>query len=209
MIKTRSFYQDKLNTDPRNEALKEQVKNLNNEAELLSEKLTQLSKVAINKKYYRTAKMRINQAIALQPGQQRQQILSQLQNREKKSDKKKKQTESRSNKIQQDALIQEVEESFKAGDFLKTKQLILTLDENEQKNAQLIALEQELQRSIDDTIEQLVSEANKHYINGEFYQTIDLWEQVLLYEPQNTLTIKNIRRAEEVIDKLRRLREKQ
>jgi len=51
MIKTRPFYQDKLNTDPRNKALKKQVENLNNEAKLLAEKLTRLSKEAINKKY--------------------------------------------------------------------------------------------------------------------------------------------------------------
>lgn len=209
MIKARPFYQDKLNTDPRNEALKNQVENLNNEAKLLSEKLTHLSKEAINKKHYRTAKMRINQAIALKPSQQRQQILSQLQSREKKSDKKKQQTQSRTDKIQQDILIQEIEKNFKAGDFLKAKQLTLKLDENEQKNAQLIQLEQELERSIDDTIEQLLSAANKNYTNGDFYQAIELWEQVLLYEPQNALAKKNIRRAEEVIGKLIRLREKQ
>ena len=102
----------------------------------------------------------------------------------------------------------EKEKSFKAGDYLVVKELILKLHENEQKNIQIIQLKQELDYSIDYKIEQLVSEANKNYTNGQFYQAIDLWEQVLIYDPQNTRAKKNIRRAEEVIDKLIRLREK-
>ena len=209
MIKTRPVYQKKLNTDPRSELLKKQVESLNNEAKLLAEKLTQLSKEAMEEKHYKTARTRINQAIALESNKQRQQILSQLQSREKKSYKKKKQTESRSHKIQQNTILEDIEKSFKAGDYLVVKELILKLDENEQKNIQIIQLKQELDYSIDYKIEQLVSEANKNYTNGQFYQAIELWEQVLIYDPQNTRAKKNIRRAEEVINKLIRLREKQ
>lgn len=208
-IKIRSVYQDKLNIDPRNEALKKQILDLNKESKVLSRKLTQLSKEAVNKQQYKTAKTLITQAIALEPSKKRRQTLSRLQSREEKSHKKKKQTQDRTRKVQQNTLLEDIEKSYDAGDLLKTKELISQLDKNEQNNIQLIQLKQNLDRSINDRIQQLVSEANKNYTDGQFLQAIELWEQVLIYDPLNTLANKNIQRAEKVIDKLTNLREKQ
>ncbi|MCK5648085.1 MAG: hypothetical protein KAI22_04325 [Gammaproteobacteria bacterium] len=209
LIKARPLYQQKVNTDPRNKALKIRVEDLHKESQLLSGKLTQRCKEAIDKKHYKTAKSLIHQAIALESTKKRQKILYQLQNREKKSSTKIQQTQDATRVVQQNTLLQDIEKSYNAGDLLKTKQLISMLDENEQNNIQLIELKQDLERSINYTIQQLVSEANKSYTDGQFHQAIELWEQVLMYNPQNTLAKKNIQRAEKVIDKLQKLREKQ
>jgi len=209
MIKTWPIYQEKLNTDPRNEVLKKQLDDLDKEAKILSQKLILLSQQAINKKHYKTAKIRINQAIALDPTQERQAILSQLKKVSEKSYSKKKKSQDISRKIQQNTLLQDIEKSYYAGDFLKTKQLISELDEDEQNDAQIIQLKQELQRSINYTVQQLSSKANTEYTNGQFHQAIELWEQVLIFDPENVMAKKNIIRAEKVIEKLSSIREKQ
>ncbi len=209
MIKTRPVYEEKLNTDPRNKSVKIQLDDLNKESKILAQNLTVLSQQAIKRKHYITAKTRINQAITLEPSEKRQEILSQLKSRAKKSYAKKKQTENRTHKIQQDTLTQEIKQSFADGDFLKTKQLMLKLDKNEENDLQLITLKQELDSSVNEKIRQLQYEANKNYTDGQFHQAINLWRQVLIYDPQNTLAEKNIQRAEKVIDKLNSIREKQ
>lgn len=209
LIKTQPLYQKKLNTDPRNKALSIRVENLRKESRLLSGKLTQRCREAIDKKHYKTAKYLINQAIALNSSKQRQKILYQLQNREEKSSSKKQQTQDATHVVQQNTLLQDIEKSYNAGNLLKTKQLISMLDESEQSNIQLIELKQKLERSINYTIQQLVAEANKSYTDGQFHHAIELWEQVLAYNPENTLAEKNIQRAEKVIEKLKNLREKQ
>ena len=209
MIKTWPIYQEKLNTDPRNEVLKKQLDDLNKEAKSLSQKLALLSQQAINKKHYKTAKIRINQAIALDPTQKHQAILSQLKKVSAKSYIKKKQSQDITRKIQQNTLLQDIEKSYYAGDLLKTRQLISELDEDEQNDSQIIQLKQELERSINYTTQRLAAKANTEYTNGQFHQAIKLWEQVLMYDPENVMAKKNIIRAEKVIEKLTSIREKQ
>ncbi len=209
MIKTWPIYQEKLNTDPRNEVLKKQLDDLNEEAKSLSQKLALLSQQAINKKHYKTAKIRINQAIALDPTQKHQAILTQLKNMSVKSYKKKKKSQNITRKIQQNTLLQDIEKSYYAGDLLKTRQLISELDEDEQNDSQIIQLKQELERSINYTTQRLAAKANTEYTNGQFHQAIKLWEQVLIYDPENVMAKKNIIRAEKVIEKLSSIREKQ
>ncbi len=213
MIQARPVYQTKLNADPRNDALKRQLDALNKEAKVLSQKLTLLSQQAINKKHFKTARLRINQAIALDPSAKRQEILSQLNKHSKKSYRKKtsrkKQSQDKAREIQHNSLLQEIESNYNAGNLIATKQLISKLDENELNDIKIIQLKQELDRSITYAIEQLTSEANKNYTDGQFHQAIERWEQVLMYDPENVMAKKNILRAEKVIDKLTRLREKQ
>lgn len=213
MIQARPVYQTKLNADPRNAALKRQLDALNKEAKILSQKLTVLSQQAITKKHFKTARLRINQAIALDPSAKRQEILSQLNKNSKKSYRKKKnrkkQSQDKAREIQHNSLLQEIETSYNAGNLIETKQLISKLDENELNDIKIIQLRQELERSINYAIEQLSSEANKNYTDGQFHQAIKRWEQVLMYDPENVMAKKNILRAEKVIDKLTRLREKQ
>lgn len=213
MIETLPIYENKLNTDPRNEFLKKQLKELNKEAGVLAKKQTILSQQALEEKHYITARTRITQAIALEPSKQREKILTQLKSRSNKSYHYKKQKKIKSQKElknkQYNTLLQDIEKSFSAGNFLKTRQLISQLDEIDQNNIQLIQLKQELDRSIHYTIKQLMSKANQNYTDGQFHQAISLWEQVLLYEPENVLAKKNRQRAEKVIEKLSHLREKQ
>ncbi len=222
LINTRQFYQEKLKIDPRNRALKLQLKNLNKESKVLSKKLALLSQQAINKRHYITARTRVNQAIALDPGKSRQRILSQFPIREKKSISSEKKSLSKEQEqimeapvsvqtleIQQNAFLEDIEKSYNDGDFAKTRRLIANLDENEQNTVQLIRLKQKLELSINYTIERLILKANKHYTDGQFHQAIELWLQILIYDPQNSLAKKNILRSEKVIDKLSDLREKQ
>ncbi|MCW8929778.1 MAG: hypothetical protein OQL19_06035 [Gammaproteobacteria bacterium] len=213
MIKTLPIYHEKLNTDPRNEVLYKQVEKLNQESSELSKKLTLLAEQAIARKHFKTARIRIQQAITLEPSKQRQLILSKLNSQSKKSylskQKKKKISQDKSHQTQQNSLLQEIEKSYNRGDFLKTRQLISELDDNGQNDIQLIQIKQELDRSISYTIKQLMSKANKNYTDGQFHQAIELWQQVLMYEPQNVIAKKNILRAEKVIEKLSSLREKQ
>ncbi len=213
MIEGRPLYEEKLNTDPRNDILKKQLEQLNKEASELAQKLTLLSQQAIQKKYYITAHTRITQAIALEPSTQREKILSQLKRQSRKSTQNKKQKkinrQKKLKKKQYSTLLQDIEKSYNAGDFLNTRQLISQVDEAKQQDTQLIQLKQELDRSINFTIKQLMSEANKNYTDGDFHQAIHLWEQILLYEPENILAKKNIQRAEKVIEKLLHLKEKQ
>ena len=213
MIDTLPVYHEKLNTDPRNESLQNQVSSLDKEAKILSQKLTEIAQQAIAQKHYKTAKIRINQAIALESNKERQGIATQLKGRsikynQKKKIKKKKSQE-KTRKEQQSVLLQEIEKSYNAGDFLKTRQLISMLDKNGQNDVQLIQIKQELDRSINYTVQQLMTKANKNYTDGEFQGAIDLWQQVLMYEPNNVIAKKNIRRSEKVIEKLSSLREKQ
>lgn len=209
MIKNLPIYEEKLNTDPRNKTLKKQLEQLHKEAGKLAQKLTIMAQNKADEKHYKTAKVRIKQAIALENNEQRQKILAQLKSRSKKSYTKQKKKRRKTRKKQQITLLQEIQSSYSAGDFLKTRRLILSLDDNERSNIQLMQLEQELDRSINYTIRQLLSDANKNYTNGEFHQAINLWQQVLIYDPEHVMAKKNIQRAEKVIDKLNSLRQKQ
>ncbi|MCK5662923.1 MAG: hypothetical protein KAI17_05520, partial [Thiotrichaceae bacterium] len=83
MIKIRPVYQKKQNTVPRNARVKKQFDDLNMESKILAQKVTVLSQQAIKRKHYITAKTRINQAIALESNEKRQEILSQLKSRAK------------------------------------------------------------------------------------------------------------------------------
>lgn len=209
MIETLPIYQSKLKTDPRSEELKRHVKKLTAEAMALAKELTDLSKQAIKDKHFITARSRINQAIALDPTAKRKKIAESLKRRAKKTQKKKKKAQKITQKKKQRSILLDIEKSFKAGDLLQTRELISRLDKEERNNSELLQLEQELDRSINYTIQSYFSEANKAYTDGEFNHAIDLWEQVLLYDPDNAIAIKNIKRANKVIDKLSTLREKQ
>lgn len=209
MIKTRPIYQIKLNADPRNEELKKLLDSLNAEAETLAQKLTLLAKQAVEKKHFKTARVRIVQAIELKPDKERNKILSSLKNREKITHKKKQQAQKRTRKKKQNSILIDIEKSFRAGELLKSRQLIYSLDEKERDNPELMQLEQELDRSINYTIQHYFSDANRLYTEGEFQQAIAIWQQVLQYDPENKTALKNIQRAEKVIEKLSTLREKQ
>ncbi|MCP3851578.1 MAG: hypothetical protein GY694_15240 [Gammaproteobacteria bacterium] len=213
MINTLPVYQKKLITDPRSEPLQQKLIQLEKEAKKLSQEMTLLSKKAIDKKHYKTAKARITQAIALDSNNERKKILAQLKGRSKKSYNRKKHQKKKSQEKmrteQQDNLLYNIEKSYNAGYFLKTRQLMSKLDDTSKSDPQLIQLKQELDRSIKHTVSQLMSEANAYYTEGEFNQAIERWEQVLMYEPENTIAQKNIHRSEKVIDKLSNLREKQ
>lgn len=224
LINTRPFYQDKLIIDPRNKTLKIQLEELNKESKILSRRLTVLAQQAINKKHYITARTRINQAIALDPDKSRQKMFSQLQKRVKKPSVKKNKRANKVQKrvqqpvinqileIQQNAFLEnlnKIEKSYNAGDFAKARRLIANLDESEQYDIQIIRLKLKLNRSISYTIKKLVPKANKYYTDGQFHQAIEIWLQILSYDPENSLAKKNIQRAEKVINKLSNLREKQ
>lgn len=213
MIEVLPLYGNKLKTDPRNIVLKKRLNQLNKEAKTLSQKMTIMSQQAIKKEHYKTARIRINLAIALESSKQRQKILSQLKKRSKNSylnDKKKKiKIQKLTQKKHYTSLLYDIEKSYNTGNFLQTKQLILQLDENDQKNIELVELMQELDRSIEQTIQTLMNEANRNYTNGQFQQAIILWERVLMYEPENVLAKKNMQRAVKAIEKLSKLREKQ
>lgn len=209
MIKVRPLYQARLKADPRNDELNDYVDELHKESEELAQKLTQLSKRAIERAHYKTARTRIDHAIALAPSKERKTILSILNDREKVSYNLKQQTQKRTHMEQQNTILLDIEKSFAAGDLIATKQLISELDEKERQNPELIQLEQQLDRTINYTIKRFFSKANKLYTDGQFQKAIELWEKVLLYEPQNALAKENIQRAEKVIDKLTTLREKQ
>lgn len=209
MIKTRPIYQTNLNTDPRNTELKTYVDSLNSESETLAQKLTLLSQQAIESKRFKTARIRIVQAIELKPSKERNKILASLKSREKVTHKKKQQAKKRTHKIKQNSILVDIEKSFRAGELLKAKQLIAHLDEKEKSNPELIQLEQELDSSINYKIQHYFSDANRLYTEGDFQQAIATWEQVLQYDPDNEIARKNIQRAEKVIEKLSTLREKQ
>ena len=209
MIKTRPIYQTKLNTDPRNEQLKAYVDSLYKESETLAQKITLQSKQAIKKKHFITALTLINQAIALSPNSEQKKILSSLKNYSKRSTKMKKQIQKISHKKQQNTLLMDIEKSFKSGNLLITKQLIARLDDQERQNPELIQLEQELDQTIRYTTQHLFADANKLYTDGHFEKAIERWQEILLYDPPNTLAKENIQRAEKVINKLTNLREKQ
>ncbi len=213
MIETLPVYHEKLKTDPRNESLQHQINSLDKEAKQLSQELTLLARQAIDKKHYKTAKIRIKQAITLESNKEREDIAAQLKGRSRQYYKKKKikkqKSQEKTRKEQQTILLQEIEKSYNTGDFLRTRQLISRLDENGQNDIQLIQIKQELNRSINYTVKKLMSKANKNYTDGEFQDAINLWQQVLMFEPDNLIAKKNIRRSEKVIEKLSSLREKQ
>lgn len=209
MIKTRPIYQTKLNTDPRNEQLKSYVDSLYKESETLAQQITLQSRQAIKKKHFITALTLINQAIALSPNSEQKKILSSLKSYSKRSTRKKKQIQKISHKKQQSTLLMDIEKSFKSGNLLITKQLIARLDDQERQNPELIQLEQELDQTIRYTTQHLFADANKLYTDGHFEKAIERWQEILLYDPPNTLAKENIQRAEKVISKLSNLREKQ
>jgi hypothetical protein len=209
MIAARPIYKEKLNTEPRNEELKKQWAELQKESQQMAQELTLLSLQAIERKHYQTAKLRINQAIELEKNEERKNILSKLKNRSKANYKKRQKTDKRKRKIKQTTILDDIENSYRAGEYLKAKQLIQSLEATKEESIHLKQLEQELERSIQYTVERLMSQANKHYTNGNFQLAIRLWEQALIYDPDNVLAKKNIQRAEKVIEKLSTLREKQ
>lgn len=209
MIQARPIYQTRFDTDPRNEAFKTHLEGLNSESVVLAQKLTKLAQQAIDKGHFKTARTRIEQAMALEPDQERSKILASLKNKETKTFNKKKQAQKRTHKKQQNTLLQDIEKSFKSGNLIKTRKLISKLDKRERSNPELKQLEQELDRTINYTIQSYFSDANKLYTDGQFEQAIDLWEEVLKYDPENEIAKENIQRAEKVIDKLTTLREKQ
>lgn len=209
MIETLPIYKSKLKTDPRNKELKANVETLESESKELASKLTELSMQAIKDKHFITARTRIDQAIALESTSKRKKIAAALKNRAQKSTNKKIKEQKITHKKKQHSILLDIEKSFKLGDLLKTRDLINSLDSTERNNPELVQLEQELDRSINYTIQSYFSEANKAYTDGDFNHAIDLWEQVLLYEPDNAIATKNIKRAQKVIDKLSTLREKQ
>ncbi len=209
MARNLPVYDEKLNTDPRNKALQKQLRALHKEAAELAAQLTIMAQNESAEKHYKTARLKIEQAIALENTAARQQLLAQLKKHSRKSSKQQKKKRRKTHKKQQISLLQEIQSSYSAGDFLKTRRLIQSLDDNERSNIQLIQLEQELERSINYAIRQLLADANRSYTNGEFHKAIALWQQVLIYDPQHVMAKKNIQRAEKVIDKLNSLREKQ
>lgn len=209
MIKARPFYQNKHNTDPRNNKLKTQLDELNKESESLAKELTRLSKQAIERAHFKTARKRIDQAIVLAPNKDRKTILSFLKDRDIISNNLQQQNQKRTHMEQQNTILLDIEKSFSSGDLIVTKQLILELDEKERQNPELIQLERQLDRTINYAIQRFFSDANKLYTDGQFQKAIELWEKVLLYDPENVLAKENILRAEKVIDKLTTLREKQ
>lgn len=209
LISTRPIYESKYNTDPRNDDLKDYLDDLNDESETLAQRLTELSRQAIKKKHYITARTRIDMAIALAPTSERKKIASQLKNRAQKKYQRLQQARQKTHKKQQNSILQDIEKNFKSGNLLKTRQLILSLDKKQRNNPELMQLELELNRSINIIIQGYLSEANRLYTEGEFHQAIDLWEQVLKYDPNNVTAKKNIIRAQKVIKTLTDLREKQ
>lgn len=209
MIKARPVYLTKLTIDPRNDVLKAHVDNLNKESKELAQKLTLLSRQAIKNRRYKTARIFIVQAIELKPDQERNKILSELKIKEKKIVRSLKQAKKRTHKNQQNTLLLDIEKNFKNGNLLRTRQLIAQLDERERQHPELIQLEQELDRSINYTIQRLLADANRAYTEGQFEKAIALWEEVLSYDPENKLATDNIHRAEKVIEKLKKLRKKQ
>ena len=209
MIETLPIYKTKLKTDPRNKELKDYVDELVRESKELASKLTELSEQSVKEKHFVTARSRIDQAIALESTSERKKMATALKNRARKSNKKKINAQRITHKKKQHSILLDIEKSFKSGDLLTTRDLINSLDKEERNDPELVQLEQELNRSISYTIQSYFSEANKAYTDGEFKNAIDLWEQVLLYDPDNAIATRNIKRAQKVIDKLSTLREKQ
>lgn len=209
MINARPLYKEQTIVSPRDKDFKNRLEALNKESLDLALQLTQLSRQEIRRGHYTHAEKHIKQAIALDPTEERQKILTHLKSRASKNYKRKKKAKTAIIKKQQHNILQDIEKSFQNGDLIKTKKLISTLNESERSNPELIQLEQELDRSINYRMQYHFSEANKFYTDGQFHQAIAHWEQVLLYDPQNKIAQKNILRAEKVIKKLETLREKQ
>ena len=209
MIATRPIYKSKLNTDPRNHQLKRQLEELDQESEQLAQQLTELSRQAIKNQHYITARTHIDMAIALAPSKERKKIAARLKTRAQKTYQKLQQAKKKSHQKKQTSLLQDIERNFKSGNLIEARQLISRLDAKERNNPELLQLERELERSINYTIQGYYAEANRHYADGDFQEAIILWEQVLQYDPDNAIAIKNINRAQKVIKKLSHLREKQ
>ena len=205
------------NTDPKNRTLKTYVDQLEYEAELLAEQLTWLAEEAIEKKHYKTARLRLTMANNISPEPQRTELLNQVKRINKQNSKnvqkqqiarEKKDQEKQASQYQQ-ALFNNIKRSYSRGWLAISKSLISQLDEKERQTPEIIQLQHDIDVAIEHQIKLLFAQADKLYEDGQFELAIEKWEDILLYEPENELAQEHIQRAEKVIEKITRLREKQ
>jgi len=109
----------------------------------------------------------------------------------------------------QQALFDNIERSYSSGWLAITKSLINQLDEKEQQTQEIVELKHDVDKAIEYRVDFLFSQANKLYEDGQFEQSIEKWQEILIYEHENKLAQEHIQRAEKVIEKITQLREKQ
>ncbi len=112
MVEAIPLYKEKQKTDPRNQVFQDELAELIKESEQLAQGLTLLTLQAIERKYYKTAKLRINQAINLAPNKKRQKIQAQLKSRSQATYKKQQKTHKRKRKIKQTSILDDIENSY-------------------------------------------------------------------------------------------------
>jgi tetratricopeptide (TPR) repeat protein len=211
------LYKTLVNTDPRNKSLENYLEQLEYEAELLAEQLTWLAEEAIERKHFKTARLRMTMANNLSPEKQRTELLNRInqintekskivQNRKMASERR--EQEKKESQHQQ-ALFDNIERSYSSGWLAITKSLINQLVEKVQQTPEIIELKYDVDKAIEYHVDFLFSQANKLYEEGQFEQSIEKWQEILIYEPENKLAQEHIQRAEKVIEKITQLREKQ
>lgn len=122
---------------------------------------------------------------------------------------RKQQAAQRQHKHTIESLLTQYNNAYRKKNYVQARRHLQSLADANLETSRYRALQQQLNRAIDQEASRLFDIGVNAYSRGQFETAASHWRKVLVLQPDNKQAQENLQRAERVLDKLQQLKEKQ
>ncbi len=212
-------YQDIARVDPRSSTAQNRLKRIQGEAEEIAQELAIIGNKALADNELEKAEATLPLALQLYDDPVIEESLNSLRARQKtirtvqkKARLEKEQLINSKKKKQQRtiaALEKRYKQAFAKEDFITAGKQLSAIEKINHEYSKLASMKGTLQKAVDKKVTQLFERGVSAYSRGLFEQAASEWRSVLKLDPNHQQAKENLQRAEKVLEKIERLKQKQ
>ncbi len=212
-------YREIATVDPRSSKAQSRLSRITDEAEDIARELSLAGNKALADNDLETAEKTLPLAFSLHDDPVIEESLKRLRSKQKKQHTK--QSEEKRKKEQRalaarekkarttSALVQRYNKAFAKQEFDSARKQLIELEKVEPRYSKLPEMKRTLQQAIDEKVTTLFESGVSAYSRGQFEQAATHWRSALKLDPKHLQARESLERAEKVLKKIERLKEKQ
>jgi tetratricopeptide (TPR) repeat protein len=212
-------YRDIARVDPRSSEAQNRLKRIIGEAGTISQELALIGNKALADNDTDTAEETLPLAFDLNKDPVIEESLNALRSQQKIATEKQRATRRKHEQQRQreqdkkertlNAIVKRYDTAFAKQDFFVAQQQLAELEKVEPTYSKLTLMQGTLKKAVDDKVSTLFDAGVSAYSRGLFEQAAREWRSVLKLNPNHQQAKENLERAEKVLKKIERLKEKQ
>lgn len=230
LLQSPPLYEELLSANPGNKDLIIESKQVTGDSIATAARLTVLGIYALSTDQIQLAEQRLTMANALHPTSEnitalarldklshekvvKQREVDQVQQEIKRRVESKKRVEVQRKKQEKEQkestrLVETIYHSLARGELMRALSQIRELENTFENNSDILRLQDSLDKLVAEKVDALLVEGNELYSNGQIEKAKVVWESALKLNPDNVKINRRIKRAEQVLTKLRELQNK-